>query len=165
MKLYHGSNCKFDFIDLAKSKNKRDFGKGFYLTTSRNQAEDWAYKMYARYEGEGAFLYEFEWNEDIITLSYKIYEKASIEWLLMIKKNRKDGHLQHDFDVVKGKVADDDIARTISAYIDDTYTEEETITRLKTDKLQDQVSFHTEKAIKTLTLLNRIELNGNEIYL
>jgi hypothetical protein len=32
MKLYHGSNCLFEKIDLSKSKDKRDFGKGFYTT-------------------------------------------------------------------------------------------------------------------------------------
>jgi hypothetical protein len=42
MKLYHGSNCDFSIIDLSKSKDRRDFGKGFYLTTHKNQAEDWA---------------------------------------------------------------------------------------------------------------------------
>ena len=30
MKLYHGSNQEFDNVDLKKSKDKRDFGKGFY---------------------------------------------------------------------------------------------------------------------------------------
>ena len=39
--LYHGSNHDFDAVDLSKSKDKRDFGKGFYTTTLREQAEDW----------------------------------------------------------------------------------------------------------------------------
>jgi len=31
--LYHGTNCDFSSVDLSKAKDKRDFGKGFYLTT------------------------------------------------------------------------------------------------------------------------------------
>jgi hypothetical protein len=31
--LYHGSNCNFHTIDLSKTKDKRDFGKGFYMTS------------------------------------------------------------------------------------------------------------------------------------
>ena len=38
--LYHGSNCNFDTIDLQKSKDKRDFGKGFYTTTLPEQADE-----------------------------------------------------------------------------------------------------------------------------
>ncbi|MCL2104175.1 MAG: DUF3990 domain-containing protein [Kiritimatiellaeota bacterium] len=29
--LYHGSNCDFRTVDLSKAKDRRDFGKGFYL--------------------------------------------------------------------------------------------------------------------------------------
>ena len=39
MRLYHGTNIDFSEIDLAKSFPLKDFGKGFYLTTIREQAE------------------------------------------------------------------------------------------------------------------------------
>ena len=39
MFLYHGTNIRFDNIDLSRSKDKRDFGKGFYTTTIFEQAE------------------------------------------------------------------------------------------------------------------------------
>ena len=38
MTLYHGSNQDFTVVDLSKSKDKRDFGKGFYTTTIKEQA-------------------------------------------------------------------------------------------------------------------------------
>ncbi|MDR0321123.1 MAG: DUF3990 domain-containing protein [Treponema sp.] len=28
--LYHGSNQNFDTVDLSKSKDRRDFGRGFW---------------------------------------------------------------------------------------------------------------------------------------
>lgn len=31
--VYHGTSFLFDAIDLTWSKNKRDFGQGFYTTT------------------------------------------------------------------------------------------------------------------------------------
>lgn len=31
--VYRGTAFDFENIDLSKSKNKRDFGKGFYTTT------------------------------------------------------------------------------------------------------------------------------------
>ncbi len=42
MILYHGSNILFDKIDLSKSKPNKDFGKGFYLSESRQQALEMA---------------------------------------------------------------------------------------------------------------------------
>lgn len=40
--LYHGTVSLFDVIDINKSENYRDFGKGFYTTTIAAQAESWA---------------------------------------------------------------------------------------------------------------------------
>ncbi|MDR2179004.1 MAG: DUF3990 domain-containing protein [Synergistaceae bacterium] len=36
--LYHGSNQNFEYVDLTKSRDKRDYGRGFYMTTLREQA-------------------------------------------------------------------------------------------------------------------------------
>ena len=58
--LFHGSNFDFDEIDLSKSRDKRDFGKGFYTTTLREQAEDWAEVQYDRHKKDGIFIYEIE---------------------------------------------------------------------------------------------------------
>ena len=76
--LYHGSNCNFDKVDISKSKDKRDFGKGFYTTTLREQAEDWAEALFDRYKGDGIFIYELE-LELTGELSVKKYEGLSEE--------------------------------------------------------------------------------------
>ena len=39
MILYHGTNIHFNDIDLQKSNNNKDFGKGFYLSEDLKQAE------------------------------------------------------------------------------------------------------------------------------
>ena len=95
--LYHGSNQNFDTVDISKSKDKRDFGKGFYTTTIREQAEDWARALFDRYKGDGVFIYEME-LELADNLSIKSYEGLSEEWLLMIQKNRTLGGIQHNYE-------------------------------------------------------------------
>ena len=35
--LYHGSYCEVKEPDLAKCAKRKDFGRGFYLTTQLNQ--------------------------------------------------------------------------------------------------------------------------------
>lgn len=48
MRLYHGSNLKIDEIDLLKCKPYKDFGKGFYCTTIKKQAEFMAKRVVKR---------------------------------------------------------------------------------------------------------------------
>lgn len=38
MILYHGSNTDIEKIDLSKCRPYKDFGKGFYLSVSEDQA-------------------------------------------------------------------------------------------------------------------------------
>ena len=42
MILYHGSNTYIESVDLSKSKPYKNFGKGFYLSDSKVQAEQMA---------------------------------------------------------------------------------------------------------------------------
>ena len=37
MKMYHGTNMVVGVIDLTKSRNRVDFGKGFYLTDKKGK--------------------------------------------------------------------------------------------------------------------------------
>ena len=46
--VYHGSCHKFSEIDLSKSHNRRDFGKGFYTTLLKSQSKEWAYRLSLR---------------------------------------------------------------------------------------------------------------------
>ena len=42
MILYHGSLKEISLPDVYHSRNKLDFGKGFYLTPIKEQALSWA---------------------------------------------------------------------------------------------------------------------------
>ena len=157
--LYHGSNHDFDMIDLSKSKDKRDFGTGFYTTTLREQAEGWAKAVFERYKGEGIFVYEMEFTHTG-GLSIKKFDYLSEEWLAMVQKNRTLGGIQHNYDIVQGPVANDKTARTIGLFIAGIIDSITAIERLKTNKVNDQVSFHTPRAISCLRLLRKNKYEG-----
>lgn len=152
--LYHGSNCNFSKVDLSKSKDNRDFGKGFYLTTLQSQAKDWAEVLLARYGGDGVFVYEFEF-EITENLIIKQFDGITQDWLLMIKDNRIKGGVQHDYDVVRGAVANDKTNRTLSLFVEGIYTVKEALRKLRSNKLNDQFSIHTEKALAYLKFRNK----------
>ena len=157
--IYHGSNHSFDKVDLTKSKDKRDFGRGFYTTTIREQAVDWAEALFDRYNGDGIFIYkmELELTKD---LSIKNYEGLSEEWLLMVQKNRTLGGIQHDFDIVQGPVANDKTARTIALYIAEIISTDEAINRLQYNRINNQVSLHTPAALSHLKLIGKYQHEG-----
>jgi len=152
--LYHGSNCNFDKVDISKSKDRRDFGKGFYTTTLCEQAEDWAGALFDRYKGDGIFVYELE-LELTGELLVKRFDGLSEEWLLMVQKNRTLGGIQHNFDIVQGPVANDKTARTIALYIAGIIDANEAIKRLQSNRINDQVSLHTSAALSRLKIVRK----------
>ena len=62
MKVYHGSNIRIETIDLSKSKPGKDFGRGFYVTKLREQAEEMA-KRVANWNHSHPVVTEFEFDE------------------------------------------------------------------------------------------------------
>lgn len=146
MILYHGTGIRFEKIDLSKSKDKRDFGKGFYTTTIFEQAEKWAQNQCIRYGTESKIVKEYEYNSDD-TLKIKVFKEMDEEWLESIKKCRIEGGTPHGYDIVQGPVANDN---TIALYISEVYTAKQAIEQLRFFKVNDQFSFHTEKSLECL---------------
>ncbi|MDR2621593.1 MAG: DUF3990 domain-containing protein [Dysgonamonadaceae bacterium] len=64
MKVYHGSYTAIHEIDLTKCVPKRDFGRGFYVTKLREQAETFAMRKSNRKRTEG-IITEFEFDEGV----------------------------------------------------------------------------------------------------
>ena len=155
--LYHGSNIAFDKIDLGKSHNRRDFGRGFYCTVLESQAEEWAKRLYLRSHKGGRYVYRylFRQTED---LKIKHFTALDREWLEFIKENRTKGGIQHAYDVVVGPVADDNTMETVQLYLSGILKAEEAVERLRYNKVNNQVSFHTPLALEHLTLESRKEV-------
>lgn len=51
MQLYHGSNGMIEQVDLSKSRLFKDFGRGFYCTNLKSQAEAMARRVAKLYGG------------------------------------------------------------------------------------------------------------------
>ena len=156
--VYHGTSFDFDAIDLAKSKDRRDFGKGFYTTTIQSQAESWAKNIALRNGINTCFVYVYEFTFDD-SLKHKHFEGLNEEWLEFIKKNRALGGIQHDYDVVTGPVADDNTMLTVNRYMNGTYTVQEALDRLAYFKVNDQLCLNTSKALRFIKLVRRYTID------
>lgn len=152
--LFHGTIKVFDTIDLSKSHNRRDFGMGFYTTILENQAKEWAYRLSLREKCTKYFVYQYSFEENS-TLDIKRFDGLTEEWLEFIKENRSKGGLQHKYDVVIGPVADDNTMETVQLYIAGIFNAKEAVERLRYNRVNNQVSFHTDKAIEQLKQVRR----------
>ena len=151
MKIYHGSNMEVAYPKIKEKLRALDFGAGFYLTSSRTQAEKWA-KIVAKRRREGqpiVNIYELDENK-YEQLKVLKFETANGEWLDFVVANRKEQLLTVENDIVVGPVADDSTLPVIDDYMDGRYTKEQAVERLMPQNLTDQYAFLTERALEAL---------------
>lgn len=155
MLLYHGSNIEVTNPQIIESDRRLDFGKGFYLTSSYAQAKRWA-ELTVKRRGTGkevVSVFEFD-DSSASELKILHFTQAQKEWLEYVTMNRKNQNIPNDdYDIVIGPVANDRTMPVISLYFSGIYDTEETIKRLMPQKLCDQYTFRTEKAIQKLKFL------------
>lgn len=163
MDLYHGSNQKVEDIDLSKCRPLKDFGKGFYLTTIKEQAFAMADNTVRIYGGRpvvSKFVFDesaFD-NPDVNIREFS--ETPSLEWAKFVCNNRWrnigdidkiDCNRDNRYDIVIGPVANDKIAVSLRLFINDLISDKELQKRLTYRDVTNQYSFHTQKAIDYLT--------------
>ncbi len=157
MILYHGSNMAIDRIDLGKCRPYKDFGKGFYLTDIRHQAERMAARTVKMFKGVPTLTaFEFDLEKAVtIGLKIKIFNAPDEEWARFVMSNRdiNVSQLCHDYDIVIGPVADDTIARLLRMFTENFISEEQLVKELTFSQVTSQYFFHTEAAIKMLKKL------------
>ncbi len=129
--LYHGTVSEIQYIDVHLGRGRKDFGKGFYMAVSKNQAVGMMHKKFKevvrrnRGKKDNAYverLYEITLNEKIFSdLNIKIFETADLEWLDFILMCRENGGMPHNYDLVIGPTADDDTALCLKVYWDGLY--------------------------------------------
>ena len=154
MKLYHGSNVAIDVIDLSKSRPGKDFGKGFYLSADKQQANEMAESKVAFLGGE-PIVTEFEFDENILTsgqLKFKTFESYSEEWAKFVYDNRENFSDTpiHNYDIIYGPIANDKVGAQIRNFKNGSIDLDELMRRIKYLKgITFQYYFGTEAAIKT----------------
>lgn len=173
MLLYHGSYAEVKNIDLSRCRAGRDFGKGFYLTSSYEQAEAFLGISLRNAKKENlvdesacrGFVSVFEYNE-VSALNVKYFDDADRAWLHFVASNRR-GNLFADekaeyarCDIICGKIANDRTSATLQLYTAGGYgvpggdaADSTAISLLLPNRLDDQYCFLTESAIRNLTFI------------
>ncbi|OAV75786.1 hypothetical protein Barb7_00562 [Bacteroidales bacterium Barb7] len=144
MIVYHGGYCLVKHPEIMKGKYAKDFGTGFYCTAIKEQAFRWA----KRYDTPVISTYQFETDDKLKVLSF---EGMTEEWLDFIVDCRRG--VQHDYDIVIGAMANDQIFNYISEYVNEVLTREQFWVLAKFKYPTHQVNLCTEQALKCLTFI------------
>lgn len=154
MILYHGSNMLIRDVDLSRGKAYKDFGRGFYTTHIKQQAEYWSRRIANRYGGTPTVsVFEFDIQAAISAgLKVKVFETPDKEWALFVMANRRQDNdeFRHDYDIVAGPVADDNMARLFGLYDMEIINLEAVVDGLIYKNLNSQYFFATEKSLQFL---------------
>ena len=173
--LYHGSYTTVPVIDLTKCSDGLDFGRGFYVTSSKQQAISYVPSSVRKAKRRGIIPESFDEADGQISryrflpsggLNIHCFADADTEWLHYAACNRSKTlfpELREKYaamDIIAGKVADDVTAVTLNNYVAGAYGEPGTeqadriaIALLEPERLTDQFCFRTKKAILALMFM------------
>ena len=142
MTVYHGGYQVVERPEIRVGKYTKDFGNGFYCTLIKEQAQRWA----RRYPSKIVSVYDVRLISGLSILEFK---EMSDEWLDFIADCRSGK--THDYDIVIGAMADDQIYSYVSDYIEGSITKEQFWILARFKYPTHQIVFCTYEALKCLT--------------
>lgn len=149
MTVYHGSYTAVKKPKIVKGKNTKDFGSGFYCTIIREQAERWA----KRYDTPVVNSYTVCMNADMKILEFKDMTEEWLDFIIDCRHGKV-----HDYDIVIGAMANDQIYNFIADYMDGIITREQFWMMARFKYPTHQINFCTPKALECLDFIFSEEL-------
>lgn len=140
---------------VKQGKFTKDFGNGFYCTEIKEQAVRWAMKFNTPIVSSYDYSENNENNLNILR-----FNTMSEEWLDFIV-NYRNGKI-HNYDIVIGAMADDQIYNYINDYVRGIIPREAFWLLVKFKYPTHQIVFCTEKALKCISFLNSEEVEERE---
>ena len=157
MNVFHGSTLAVPAPDVSKSKRFLDFGRAFYVTSFKEQAERWARRKAMR-TGGSAVVSEYRLADDLSAWKVRRFADDG-EWLDFVCECRKGGEAFRQWDVIAGKVADDDVFKTVDAYLRGIWDKARAIEELRYARANDQIAFVSQAAASAcLSFVRSVQL-------
>lgn len=154
MILYHGNKKIVESPEIHIQKYNKDFYFGFYCMVFPEQA----IRLATRFDGVG-YVSEYLYTPDD-SLKVKMFPEMSEEWLDFIVSCRL-GH-SHAYDIVEGPMANDTIFNYVQNFVDGKISREAFWELAKFKRPTHQISFHTARALATLTFVKGSEVRDEE---
>ena len=149
MIVYHGGSAQIRQPEIREGKFTKDFGPGFYCTTFQEQAERWALRKNI------SVVNKYNYTE-INGLSVLAFDEMTDQWLDFIVDCRRG--IKHNFDIVIGAMANDQVFNYINDFVDGILTREQFWVLAKFKRPTHQICFCTQNALKCLTFIDSYTL-------
>lgn len=147
--IYHGSNCEVKEPKIIKGKYAKDFGIGFYCTILSEQAEKWAKK----YDTSFINMYEYNENQKLKIKEFTVMTEEWLDFIINCRSGKK-----HEYDIVIGAMADDQVYNYINDLINGAITREAFWELAKFRHPTHQIAFCTEEALKCIRFVGAKEI-------
>ena len=146
--VYHGSYCKVENPQIIEGKYTKDFGKGFYCTILSEQAKKWADK----YDTPVINMYEYNENKELKIKEFIVMTEEWLDFIINCRSGKK-----HEYDIVIGAMADDQVYNYINDLINGTITREAFWELAKFRHPTHQIAFCTEKSLRCIKYIGTKE--------
>ena len=141
--IFHGSNVVVEKPQIIVSGYYKDFGFGFYCTNIEKQAKKWALTK----KGDSfVSIFNYLPNENLKVLSFPV---MTDEWLDFVVACRRG--IKHDYDIVEGPMADDQIWDYVEDFMEGTITREAFWVLAKFKYPTHQIVFCTQNSLESIT--------------
>ncbi len=156
--LYHGSLEIVSTPEIRKPNRTLDYGEGFYLTSSVEQAEAWVRRKLKDNKALG-YVNIYDYDETLeATFETLAFERPDEAWLDFVMANRVNPNFRHGYDIVKGPVANDRVYASFALYEAGLIDKQELINELRAYKLVNQILIHTDRALASVKWLEAKEV-------
>ncbi len=140
--IYHGSNTAVENPRILVNGHYKDFGYGFYCTNIEKQAKRWAL---TRRGASVVSHYQYVKSKELKILEFP---DMTEEWLQFVVDCRSGK--EHNFDIVEGPMADDQIWDYVEDYLNKKISKEAFWELVKFKYPTHQIVFCTERALETI---------------
>jgi hypothetical protein len=158
MLVYHGSDILVEIPKIMQPLRALDFGMGFYTTTNKEQAKNFAKKVQDRNGSAKSCINVYTLNFELLKKQKILFfDKPNKKWLDFVSANRNGIYTGKIYDAIYGPVANDTIFKVFIAYQNGTLSEQETLRRLKIRPLYNQLVFTNEESLKCLSFARELK--------
>ncbi|MCI6921715.1 MAG: DUF3990 domain-containing protein [Lachnospiraceae bacterium] len=147
--IYHGSNTAVEKPRILINGHYKDFGYGFYCTNIEKQAKRWAL---TRRGASVVSHYQYVKSKELKILEFPDMTEESLQFVVECRSG-----IEHDYDIVEGPMADDQIWDYVEDYLNKKITKEAFWELVKFKYPTHQIVFCTERALET------IHFEGSEV--
>lgn len=148
IEVYHGGTEPIKNPLVSAGREGLDFGKGFYVTLLREQAELWADRMARQRKGDKILsVYELDIEAIRARYSYLFFSHYDADWLNFIANSRTGKTPWKGYDCIEGGIANDRVIDMVEAYIAGTVTAEYALAELSKHQPNHQICILNQQAI------------------